>query len=132
MPTDKEPASYLPWVIVVVLAWMLWSKQDVAPVPPGPVDPVVKNVEAITKSVFTDMKKNYAATFEEAAKQVSNKELTSDRSLLDFVKPRIEEGRKSAQAKFDAMVEANIPEKFSSDTEVARVADFLSRIGKSW
>lgn len=130
MPTENQPANWMPWVIIAVLLYLLWQdkKGDDPVPPPAPVE----NVESITKSVFADMRKSYAATFEEAAKQVSDKTLTSDRSLLDFVRPKIEQGRKDAQAKFDAMVEANIPQEFASDAEVARVAGFLRRIGKSW
>ena len=131
MPNEQPATNWVPWIIAAFLGYLLWQDKQVPkpdPVPP----PVVENVESITKSVFADMKKAYAATFEEAAQRVSSKELTSDRSLLDFVRPKIEEGRKSAQQKFDAMVESNIPTEFASDAEVARVAGFLRRISKSW
>ena len=131
MPTENQPANWMPWVIIAVLGYLLWQDRNGdEPVPPPPP---VENVESITKSVFADMRKSYAATFEEAANKVSDKTLTSDRSLLDFVRPKIEQGRKDAQAKFDAMVEKNIPQDFASDAEVARsVADFLKRIARSW
>ena len=131
MPNEQPATNWVPWLIAAFLGYLLWQdRQNPKPDPVPP--PVVENVESITKSVFADMKKAYAATFEEAANKVSSKELTSDRSLLDFVRPKIEEGRKSAQQKFDAMVEKNIPEKFDSAQGVADVVTFLRRVSRSW
>jgi hypothetical protein len=129
MPASESNPSYLPWIVVAVLAYMLWQKPADNPSPPAPIN---QSVEQVTKAVFTDMRSGYAAAFGEAAKQVEDKGLATDRQLLEFVRPKVEEARKNAQSKFDAMVEANIPEKFESASEVAAVADFLKRVARSW
>jgi hypothetical protein len=76
------------------------------------------------------MKKSYGATFNDAANEVSEKRLQSDRQLLDYVKPKIEAARKEAQAPFDAMCEKELPESFVG--KEADVAALLRRIARSW
>jgi hypothetical protein len=76
------------------------------------------------------MKKSYGATFSEAANEVQNKRLQTDRQLLDYVKPKIEAARKEAQAPFDAMCEKELPESFVG--KEADVAELLRRIARSW
>ncbi|MFN7318409.1 MAG: hypothetical protein ACK5S6_02760, partial [bacterium] len=92
--TDTEKTSgdinkYLPWLIVAGLGYMLWVKKP-DDSPPAP------SVEKTTSQVFGEMRKSYGATFSEAATEVQNKRLQTDRQLLDFVKPKIEAARKEA------------------------------------
>jgi hypothetical protein len=121
--TSGDINKYLPWLIVAGLGYMLWVKKpDDSPTP--------ASVEKTTSQVFSEMRTSYGATFSEAATEVQNKRLQTDRQLLDFVKPKIEAARKEAQAPFDAMCERELPESFVG--KEADVAALLRRIEKSW
>ena len=121
--TSVDFNKYLPWLLVAGLGYMLWVKK--------PDDsPATPSVEKITSQVFSEMRKSYGATFNDAANEVESKRLQSDHQLLDFVKPKIEAARKEAQAPFDAMCERELPESFVG--KEADVAALLRRIAKSW
>jgi hypothetical protein len=121
--TSGDLSKYLPWLIVAGLGYLLWVKKpDDLPTP--------SSIEKTTSQVFAEMKKSYGATFNDAANEVSEKRLQSDRQLLDFVRPKIEAARKEAQSPFDAMCEKELPESFVG--KEADVAALLRRIAKSW
>jgi hypothetical protein len=115
--------KYLPWAIIVVLGIWIYrgnSSSDVV----GP------SIEKTTSQVFPAMRKAYAEVFAEASIEVEAKKITTDRQLLDFIKPKIEAARKASQADFDKACEESIPETF--DGVESEVAFFLKRIAKSW
>lgn len=123
MPEPKEPVSLMPWILVAILGLIvIQTKYESTGDVPA--------VEKVTSQVFPAMQKSYGAVFSEAANEVQNKRLQTDRQLLDYVKPRIEAARKEAQAAFDAMCEKNLPESFEG--KEAEVAAFLRKVAKSW
>jgi len=115
--------KYLPWAIIVVLGIWIYRGNSSSDV----VDP---SIEKTTSQVFPAMRKAYAEVFAEASAEVDAKKITTDRQLLDFIKPRVEAARKASQADFDKACEESIPETF--DGVESEVASFLKRIAKSW
>ena len=125
--TDEKKSGdinkYLPWAIIVVLGVWIYRSNPSSDVPS-------KSIERTTSQVFPAMRKAYGDVFAEAATEVEAKKITTDRQLLDFIKPKIESARKASQADFDKLCEESIPESF---LEVeSEVASFLKRISKSW
>jgi hypothetical protein len=88
------------------------------------------SVEKTTSQVFKDMKKAYGVVFSSASSEVLSKGLGTDRQLLEFVKPKIEQARKDSQKAFDSMCEESLPETFEGKEK--EVADFLNRVARSW
>ena len=115
--------KYLPWAIIVVLGVWIYRSNPSSDVPS-------KSIEKATSQVFPAMRKAYGDVFAEAASEVEAKKITTDRQLLDFIKPKIESARKASQADFDKLCEESIPESFN-EVE-SEVASFLKRISKSW
>jgi hypothetical protein len=115
--------KYLPWAIIVVLGIWIYRGNS-------PSDVVGPSIEKTTSQVLPAMRKAYADVFAEAATEVEAKKITTDRQLLDFIKPKIESARKASQSDFDKLCEESIPESFS-EVE-SEVASFLKRISKSW
>jgi hypothetical protein len=132
MPIEpkKEPQSYLPWVVVAVLAFMLFKQApNPPPVPPVPV-PVV-NVESVVAGIFPAQAKGYAAIFSQAADKVQSKELATEESLFSFLKSEAENVRANSAVEFDKLLNESIPDGNFSGTEAA-VATFLSRVSKAF
>jgi hypothetical protein len=126
MSSEKLPGDlnkYLPWAIIVVLGIWIYRGNSSS-------DVVVSSIEKTTSQVFPAMRKAYAEVFAEASAEVEAKKITTDRQLLDFIKPKVEAARKASQADFDKACEESIPETF--DGVESEVAFFLKRIAKSW
>lgn len=121
--TSGDLNKYLPWAIIVVLGVWIYRSNPNSDVPS-------KSIEKTTSQVFPAMRKAYKDVFAEAATEVEAKKITTDRQLLDFIKPKIELARKASQADFDKLCEESIPESFN-EVE-SEVASFLKRISKSW
>jgi hypothetical protein len=87
MPTEpKQEQSYLPWIAVAVLAFMLFQKQVPAPGPtPVPPAPVV-NVESVVAGIFPAQAKGYAAIFSQAATRFNLKSLQRGIAVFIFEK----------------------------------------------
>lgn len=115
--------KYLPWAIIVVLGIWIYRGNSSS-------DVTNPSIERTTSQVFPAMRKAYGDVFAEAASEVEAKKITTDRQLLDFIKPKIESARKASQADFDKSCEESIPESFN-EVE-SEVASFLKRISKSW
>jgi hypothetical protein len=130
--TKDEPASLVPWVIVAVLAYMLWVK----PVEPKPVPPPVppnpmERIEKVSQSLIPAEIDVRVAAFELAADKVKAGEITTDRQLLEFVRSEIEKGVRNAKLEFDRLTEELVPQDLSGVGGVA--ADtFLRAAAKSW
>lgn len=125
--TDEKKSGdinkYLPWAIIVVLGVWIYRSNPTSDVPS-------KSVEKTTSQVFPAMRKAYGEVFSQAANEVADKGLVTDRQLLEFIKPKIELARKTAQADFDKLCEESIPETF--DGVESEVVAFLRRVAKSW
>lgn len=115
--------KYLPWAIIVILGVWIYRSNP-------PSDVVEPSIEKTTSQVFPAMRKAYGDVFAEAATEVEAKKITTDRQLLDFIKPKIESARKVSQADFDKLCEESIPESF--DGVESEVVAFLRRVAKSW
>ena len=112
----------LPYAVIAGMLIFYFGKQQ--------ADKPTESVSATTASVFREQRKAYAGIFEEAAKQVDAKTITTDRQLLEWIKPRTEAARLEARKPFDAMIEASIPESF--DGHEAEVSSILKKVSKSW
>lgn len=114
--------SVLPYAVIVAMLVFYFEKQQ--------ADKPAESVSAITASVLRDQRKAYAGIFEEAAKQVETKAITTDRQLLEWIKPKTEAARLEARKPFDAMIEASIPESF--DGHESEVSSLLRKVATSW
>ena len=133
MPTEpKSETSYLPWLIIAALVFVLVQKQPgPAPVPP-PVPPVpVVNVESVVAGIFPLQAKGYAAVFSQAADKVQSKELATEESLFSFLKKEAEIVRAASAVEFDKLLNENIPDGNFSGKEAA-VGTFLSRVSAAF
>jgi len=115
--------SFLPYAVIAGMLVFYFGQQQQP-------DKQSKSAESITASVFKAQRKAYAEIFEEAAKQVDAKSITTDRQLLDWIKPKTEAARLEARKPFDAMIEASIPESF--DGHGTEVSSLLRKVAKSW
>lgn len=120
---SADVKKYLPWAIIVVLGVWIYRSNPTSDIPS-------KSIEKTTSQVFPAMRKAYGDVFSQAANEVANKGLVTDRQLLEFIKPKIELARKTAQADFDKLCEESIPETF--DGVESSVAAFLRKVAKSW
>lgn len=120
---SADVKKYLPWAIIIVLGVWIYRSNPTSDVPS-------KSIEKTTSQVFPAMRKAYGNVFGEAATEVEAKKITTDRQLLDFIKPKIESARKASQADFDKLCEESIPESF--DGVESEVVAFLRRVAKSW
>jgi hypothetical protein len=123
-----------PWIAVVVLAYLFWSKQDVAPGPTPEPKPVTVTIEKATSGVLPSLKQYNAKVFTEAAKRIREKDIKSDKELFDFVQPATKKARELAHKPFDLSLEMTLPRNedgsfFGIEEEAAVVCE---RIAKSW
>lgn len=123
-----------PWIAVVVLAYLFWSKQDATPGPNPDPKPVVVTIEKATSGVIPSLKQYNAKVFSEAAKRIREKDIKSDKELFDFVQPATKKARELANKPFDLSLEMTLPRNedgsFSGVEEEA--ASVCERIAKSW
>jgi hypothetical protein len=133
MPTEpKQEQSYLPWIAVAVLAFMLFQKQAPAPTPtPIPPAPVV-NVESVVAGIFPAQAKGYKEIFSQAASQVESKVLASETSLFSFLKKEAENVRVASAVDFDRLLNDSIPDGDFDGTEAVDVATFLRRVSNAF
>jgi hypothetical protein len=131
MPTNEsQPASWFPWVIVLVLGYMLWNKQDATPVPPQPVVPTV-NVETAARKLIDDTANGYARVFSEAATKVQSKELITEEALANTLKTELKDVREKSSSDFDKLLDGSIPTEFNDGNRGA-VSTFLERAAKGF
>lgn len=123
-----------PWVAIVVLGYMLWTKQDATPGPTPEPKPVAVTIEKATAGVLATMKAESARIFSEAASKVENGEIKTDKELFDFVQPATKLAREQANKPFDIALEMNLPR--NSDGSFAgkeiEAAKVLRKVAKSW
>ena len=123
-----------PWIAVVVLAYLFWSKQDDTPQPTPDPKPVVVTIEKATSGVLPSLKQYNAKVFNEAATRIRSKEIKSDKELFDFVQPATKKARELANKPFDMSLEMTLPRNQDGsfvgiEEEAASVCE---RIAKSW
>jgi hypothetical protein len=133
--SDKKETNYLPWVVVAVLGYMLWSQQTVVPKPePKPDVPVVVTIEKATSGVLATMKAENARVFDEAANRVEKGDIKTDKELFDFIQPATKLAREQANKPFDASLEMTLPRNddgtfAGKEIEAGKV---LRKVAKSW
>lgn len=131
MPTNEsQPASWFPWVIVAVLAYMLWQKPEAPGPQPEPVVPTV-NVETVARKMIEDTAEGYKAVFSDAASKVQDKSLTNEEQLFNTLKEGAKNVREKSSAEFDKLLDANIPTEFDDGNRGA-VSTFLERAAKGF
>ena len=123
-----------PWIAVVVLAYLFWSKQDATPGPTPDPKPVVVTIEKATSGVLPSLKQYNAKVFNEAATRIRSKEIKSDKELFEFVQPATKKARELAHKPFDLSLEMSLPRNEDGsfvgiEEEAAAVCE---RIAKSW
>ena len=134
MPTEpKAEQSYLPWIVVAVLAFMLWNKQPTPAPGPTPVPPApVVNVESIVGGIFPAQAQGYKAVFSQAADKVQSKELATEEAVFTFLKTEAENVRVSSTAEFDKLLNENIPDGNFDGKEAVDLTTFLRRVANAF
>lgn len=132
MPTnEQQPATWFPWVIILVLGYMLWNKQDATPVPPP--EPVVPTtvVEDAARKLIEDTANGYSKVFSEAATKVKSKELITEEALFNSIKEGLKSAREDSSFILDQLLDRNIPNEFDDGNRGA-VSTFLERAAKGF
>jgi hypothetical protein len=125
MPT-KEPASWIPWIIIGIMGAMLYQQQP-KPVP----QPAGQSIERVVQKTHADTAKNYAGVFRSAADKVASGEIKDEEALYNFLKKDLDDARINASADLDKLLDSNIPTLIDDGTRGA-VSSFLRRIGGAW
>jgi hypothetical protein len=130
MQTKDEPASLVPWVIVAVLAYMLWSKPAPEPGPTPPPGPKIVTVEEAARNLITKTQSGYKSVFNSVAKRVEDGEIKTEEQLNVTLKKELSDVRESASKDLDMSFNVNIPTDFSG--QGGPVATFLKRVANGF
>ena len=130
---ETDITSYLPWFAVVVLSYMLWTK-DASPAPTPDPRPIKVTLEKATAGVLATMRTENARVFNLAADKVEKGEIKTDKELFDFIQPATKAAREQANKPFDMSLEMTLPRNedgtfTGKEIEAGKV---LRRIAKSW
>jgi hypothetical protein len=125
--TKDEPASLVPWVIVAVLAYMLWSKPVEPPGPTPPPGPKIVTVEEAAKRLMTKTQTGYKSVFANAAQRVETGEVKTEEQLNTLLKKELQDVRDDASKDLDAAFNVNLPTTIDDGNRGA-VATFLKRV----
>ena len=126
MPT-KEPASWIPWIIIGIMGAMLYQNQQPKPEP----QPVAQSIEQIVRKTHAETAKNYASVFRSAADKVAAGEIKDEEQLYNTLKKDLDDARINASTDLDKLLDSNIPTLIDDGTRGA-VSSFLRRIGGAW
>jgi hypothetical protein len=128
--TKDEPASLVPWFIVAVLAYMLWSKPAEPPGPTPPPGPKIVTVEEAARNLITKTQSGYKSVFNSVAKRVEDGEIKTEEQLNVTLKKELSDVRESASKDLDMSFNVNIPTDFSG--QGGPVATFLKRVANGF
>jgi hypothetical protein len=123
MPS-KEPASWIPWVLVAVMAFMLWPKTPKPSVDDG-------KPESIAKKMMEETALGYANEFSKAAMQVQDKEIANEEQLHKQLKERLDGVRSAASSDLNSLLDDRIPTEFDDGNRGA-VTTFLKSIANGF
>ena len=126
MPT-KEPASWVPWIIIGIMGAMLWQNQQPKPDP----QPAAQSIEQIVRKTHADTAKNYATVFRAAADKVAAGDIKDEEQLYNTLKKELDNARVDASADLDKLLDSNIPTVIDDGNRGA-VSSFLRRVGGAW
>lgn len=115
----------LPWILIGVLAVLFLQQRTPQPEPSPDPEPGNKTAAQCAERLLPEMGKRYAQVFDDAAEQVEQGKLNSDRKLVDFVALATMRARTEARADFDAATERELPDGEIAATDRARVAKML-------
>ncbi len=124
MTTEVKQASLIPWVLVAVLAFMVWQRT-----PKTDVDN--SNPEAVAKKMMQDTALGYANEFSKAAMQVQDKEITNEEQLHKQLKERLDEVRSAASVDLNSLLDDRIPTEFDDGNRGA-VTTFLESVANGF
>ena len=135
---SNDIAIPLPWLIIGVLAYLLWSQPapgpgpgPTPPVPPPPTPPSpVERAQKVTKQFLLDELRNRADVFEASAAKVASGDIKTDRQLLEFVRSEINKGYDNVRKDFDQMCEDVLPENLAAEDR--NVVAFLRSCSGVW
>ena len=125
MPT-KEPASWIPWILIGIMGAMLYQQQ-----PKPEPQPVAQSIERVVQKTHADTAKNYANVFRNAADKVAAGEIKDEEALYNFLKKDLDDARVNASGDLDKLLDSNIPTVIDDATR-GSVSTFLRRIGGAW
>ena len=125
MPT-KEPASWIPWILIGIMGAMLYQQQP----KPDP-QPAAQSIERVVQKTHAETAKNYATVFRAAADKVAAGEIKDEEALYNFLKKDLDNARINASTDLDRLLDSNIPTLIDDGTRGA-VSSFLRRVGGAW
>jgi hypothetical protein len=130
---EVDLTSYLPWIAVAVLGYMLWTK-DASPTPTPDPKPITVTLEKATAGVLLTMRAENARVFNLAADKVERGEIRTDKELFDFIQPATKTAREQANKPFDLSLEMTLPrnEDGSFAGKEIEAGKVLRRIARSW
>jgi hypothetical protein len=122
--TEAKQASLIPWVLVAVLAFMVWQRT-----PKTDVDN--SNPEAVAKKMIQETSLGYASEFSKAAMQVQDKEITNEEQLHKQLKEKLDEVRSAASVDLNSLLDDRIPTEFDDGNRGA-VTTFLKSVANGF
>jgi len=124
----------VPWIAVVVLAYLFWWKQDSAPTPTPDPNPITITIEKATAGVLPLVRTENARIFAKAADMVRRKEIQDESQLYTYVNESTKAAREAASKPFDVAFDATLPrdEEGSFLNMEEQAAKVLERVAKSW
>lgn len=125
MTTELKQASLIPWVLVAVLAFMVWQRTS----PEPSVDDVTP--ESVAKKMVDDTALGYANEFSKAAMQVQDKEITNEEQLHKQLKEKLDEVRSKASVDLSNLLDDRIPTEFDDGNRGA-VTTFLKSVANGF
>ena len=125
MPT-KEPASWIPWIFVGIMAAMLYQQQH-----KPDSQPAAQSIEQIVRKTHAETAKNYASVFRSAADKVAAGEIKDEEQLYNTLKKDLDDARIDASGDLDKLLDSNIPTVIDDATR-GSVSSFLRRVGGAW
>ena len=125
MPT-KEPASWIPWIIIGIMGAMLYQQQ--AKDDPKPITPTI---EQVVRKTQLETAKRYKQAFESAAEKVASDDLKDEETLYKTLKEDLENARRTSSVDLDQLLDSNIPTQFDDGNRGA-VSTFLKRVANGF
>lgn len=125
MTTEKETASWLPWVIIAVLGFMLWQR---TPMPkPGPKPEPSSDIRQVVQKMTKDTQAGYAREFQRAAADVGNGAIKDEEALWKQLKEGLDDVRSAASDDLNRALDAAIPTTIDDGSRGA-VSTFLRSV----
>lgn len=125
MTTELKQVSLIPWVLVAVLAFMVWQRTSPKPA----VDD--GSPESVAKKMIDDTALGYANEFSKAAMQVQNKEITNEEQLHKQLKEKLDGVRSAASVDLNSLLNDRIPTEFDDGNRGA-VTTFLKSVANGF